>query len=90
MTATRRSTALFNEQIAALSDAEVPGGGRSRAQRLPSSRCRLWQELTVPGLVQTIVLGRAGGRTGVPERERSRATCCSGGQPLPVSECPTR
>ena len=26
-------------------------------------------ELTIPGLVQTIVLSRAGGRTGVPERE---------------------
>ncbi|MEY3767666.1 MAG: precorrin-4 C(11)-methyltransferase [Cyanobacteriota bacterium] len=29
----------------------------------------LQAELTVPGLVQTIVLSRAGGRTGVPERE---------------------
>jgi precorrin-4/cobalt-precorrin-4 C11-methyltransferase len=29
----------------------------------------LQSELTIPGLVQTIVLGRAGGRTGVPERE---------------------
>ena len=30
----------------------------------------LQAELTIPGLVQTIVLSRAGGRTGVPERER--------------------
>ena len=29
----------------------------------------LGQELTIPGVVQTIVLSRAGGRTGVPERE---------------------
>ena len=29
----------------------------------------LQAELTVPGLVQTIVLSRSGGRTGVPERE---------------------
>ena len=29
----------------------------------------LTSELTIPGLVQTIVLSRAGGRTGVPERE---------------------
>jgi precorrin-4/cobalt-precorrin-4 C11-methyltransferase len=29
----------------------------------------LQSELTIPGLVQTIVLSRAGGRTGVPERE---------------------
>ncbi len=29
----------------------------------------LQAELTIPGLVQTIVLSRAGGRTGVPERE---------------------
>ena len=34
-----------------------------------AAAARLGQELTVPGLVQTIVLGRAGGRTGVPERE---------------------
>ena len=27
-------------------------------------------ELTIPGVVQTIVLGRTGGRTGVPEREQ--------------------
>ena len=29
----------------------------------------LQSELTIPGLVQTIVLSRAGGRTGVPETE---------------------
>jgi precorrin-4/cobalt-precorrin-4 C11-methyltransferase len=29
----------------------------------------LGAELTIPGLVQTIVLSRAGGRTGTPERE---------------------
>jgi len=29
----------------------------------------LSSELTIPGLVQTIVIGRAGGRTGVPESE---------------------
>jgi len=29
----------------------------------------LKQELTIPGVVQTIVLSRAGGRTGMPERE---------------------
>ena len=30
----------------------------------------LASELTLPGVVQTIVLSRAGGRTGVPEREQ--------------------
>jgi precorrin-4/cobalt-precorrin-4 C11-methyltransferase len=29
----------------------------------------LGSELTVPGVVQTIVISRAGGRTGMPERE---------------------
>ena len=34
-----------------------------------ATAARLKSELTIPGLVQTIVLGRAGGRTGVPESE---------------------
>ncbi len=57
------------EQICRLSDAGldvdvVPG--LSAYQAVASA---LQSELTIPGLVQTIVLGRAGGRTGVPERE---------------------
>ncbi len=57
------------EQICRLADAGlgvevVPGLSAYQA-----TAAALNQELTIPGLVQTIVLGRAGGRTGVPERE---------------------
>ena len=39
------------------------------AGRHEAAAAALQQELTIPGLVQTIVLSRAGGRTGTPERE---------------------
>ncbi|MEB3266550.1 MAG: precorrin-4 C(11)-methyltransferase [Cyanobacteriota bacterium] len=57
------------EQIYRLADAGlavevVPGLSAYQA-----TAAALQQELTIPGLVQTIVLSRAGGRTGVPERE---------------------
>jgi len=57
------------EQICRLADAciaveVVPGLSAYQA-----TAAALGQELTIPGLVQTIVLSRAGGRTGVPEKE---------------------
>jgi precorrin-4/cobalt-precorrin-4 C11-methyltransferase len=57
------------EQICRLADAGlavevVPGLSAYQA-----TAAALGQELTIPGLVQTIVLSRAGGRTGVPEQE---------------------
>ncbi|MFO7630850.1 MAG: cobalt-precorrin-4/precorrin-4 C(11)-methyltransferase, partial [Prochlorococcaceae cyanobacterium] len=57
------------EQISRLADAGlavevVPGLSAYQA-----TAAALQSELTIPGLVQTIVLSRAGGRTGVPERE---------------------
>lgn len=59
----------LQEQIVRLADAGlevevVPGVSAYQA-----AAASLGQELTIPGLVQTIVLSRAGGRTGVPERE---------------------
>lgn len=59
----------LQEQICRLADAGlavevVPGISAYQA-----TAASLGQELTIPGLVQTIVLSRAGGRTGVPERE---------------------
>ena len=59
----------LQEQICRLADAGlavevVPGVSAYQA-----TAASLGQELTIPGLVQTIVLSRAGGRTGVPERE---------------------
>lgn len=57
------------EQICRLADADldvevVPGLSAYQA-----TAAELKQELTIPGLVQTIVLSRAGGRTGVPDAE---------------------
>ncbi|MCX5954179.1 MAG: precorrin-4 C(11)-methyltransferase [Cyanobacteria bacterium] len=57
------------EQVCRLADAQlevevVPGLSAYQA-----TAASLGSELTIPGLVQTIVLSRAGGRTGVPERE---------------------
>jgi len=57
------------EQICRLGDAGlavevVPGLSAYQA-----TAAALQAELTIPGLVQTIVLSRASGRTGVPERE---------------------
>jgi len=57
------------EQVCRLADAElavevVPGLSAYQA-----AAAALNQEFTIPGVVQTIVLSRAGGRTGVPERE---------------------
>ncbi|MEB3323092.1 MAG: precorrin-4 C(11)-methyltransferase [Synechococcaceae cyanobacterium] len=59
----------LQEQICRLADADlavevVPGLSAYQA-----TAAALGRELTIPGLVQTIVLSRAGGRTGVPERE---------------------
>jgi precorrin-4/cobalt-precorrin-4 C11-methyltransferase len=59
----------LQEQICRLADAGlavevVPGLSAYQA-----TAAALGAELTIPGRVQTIVLSRAGGRTGVPERE---------------------
>jgi len=59
----------LHEQLCRLLDADlevevVPGLSAYQA-----TAAALSAELTIPGLVQTIVLSRAGGRTGVPERE---------------------
>lgn len=70
------------EQIARLADAGlavevVPGLSAYQA-----TAAALSSELTLPGVVQTIVLSRAGGRTGMPETESLarlaalRATLC--------------
>ncbi len=59
----------LQEQICRLADAGlgvevVPGLSAYQA-----TAAALGAELTIPGRVQTIVLSRAGGRTGMPERE---------------------
>ena len=60
----------INEQICALSDADIPVEVVPGVSAYQAAAAALNRELTVPGVVQTIVLSRAGGRTGVPEREQ--------------------
>jgi len=57
------------EQICRLADAEIPVQVVPGISAYQATAAALGSELTIPGLVQTIVLSRAGGRTGVPESE---------------------
>ncbi len=57
------------EQICRLADAGIGVEVVPGLSAYQAAASALQSELTIPGLVQTIVLGRAGGRTGVPERE---------------------
>ena len=66
-------TALYsaiNEQICALNDVNIPVEVVPGLSAYQAAAAGLNSELTIPGLVQTIVLSRASGRTGVPEREQ--------------------
>ena len=60
----------INEQICALNDVDIPLEVVPGLSAYQAAAAGLSSELTIPGLVQTIVLSRAGGRTGVPEREQ--------------------
>lgn len=65
-------TALYsalNEQLCRLADAGIAVEVVPGLSAYQATAAALSSELTIPGLVQTIVLSRAGGRTGVPERE---------------------
>jgi len=57
------------EQVCRLADADIAVEVVPGLSAYQVTAATLGQELTIPGLVQTIVLSRAGGRTGVPERE---------------------
>jgi precorrin-4/cobalt-precorrin-4 C11-methyltransferase len=57
------------EQVCRLADAGIPVEVVPGLSAYQATAAALGSELTIPGLVQTIVLSRAGGRTGVPERE---------------------
>ena len=59
----------LNEQICALADAGVTVEVVPGISAYQATAAAINAELTIPGVVQTIVLGRTGGRTGVPERE---------------------
>ena len=57
------------EQICRLSDAGIAVEVVPGISAYQATAAALNAELTIPGLVQTIVLSRTAGRTGVPERE---------------------
>ena len=57
------------EQICRLADAGIAVEVVPGISAYQATAATLGQELTIPGLVQTIVLSRAAGRTGVPARE---------------------
>jgi precorrin-4/cobalt-precorrin-4 C11-methyltransferase len=57
------------EQVCRLADAGIAVEVVPGVSAYQATAAALGSELTIPGLVQTIVLSRAGGRTGVPERE---------------------
>ena len=59
----------LHEQLCRLTDAGVDVEVVPGLSAYQATAAALQAELTIPGLVQTIVLSRAGGRTGVPERE---------------------
>ncbi|NBQ20993.1 MAG: precorrin-4 C(11)-methyltransferase [Synechococcaceae bacterium WB6_3B_236] len=59
----------LQEQIARLADAEIAVEVIPGISAYQATAAALNAELTIPGLVQTIVLSRASGRTGTPERE---------------------
>ena len=59
----------LQEQIARLADADVAVEVIPGISAYQATAAALNAELTIPGLVQTIVLSRASGRTGTPERE---------------------
>jgi len=60
----------LHEQLCRLLDADVEVEVVPGLSAYQATAAALQAELTIPGLVQTIVLSRAGGRTGVPDREQ--------------------
>ncbi len=60
----------ISEQICGLIDADIDFEVVPGVSAYQATAASLKAELTIPGLVQTIVLSRAGGRTGTPEREK--------------------
>lgn len=62
-----------HEQMQALAEAEIPFEVIPGISAFQAAAAKLQVELTVPGLVQTIILTRMSGRTEVPEREELAA-----------------
>ena len=72
----------LSEQVCGLADAGIAVEVVPGLSAYQATASALSAELTIPGVVQTIVLSRAGGRTGVPEPEnlanlaRLKASLC--------------
>lgn len=72
----------LSEQVCGLADAGIDVEVVPGLSAYQATASALSAELTIPGIVQTIVLSRAGGRTGVPESEnlanlaRLKASLC--------------
>ena len=72
----------LSEQVCGLADAGIGVEVVPGLSAYQATASALSAELTIPGIVQTIVLSRAGGRTGVPEPEnlanlaRLKASLC--------------
>ncbi|BEV35894.1 precorrin-4 C(11)-methyltransferase [Synechococcus sp. M16CYN] len=65
-------TALYsaiNEHICMLTDYNIPVEVVPGISAYQATAAGLATELTIPGVVQTVILGRASGRTGVPNNE---------------------
>ncbi len=60
----------LSEQISGLRSAGIPTEVIPGISAYQATAASLESELTIPGLTQTIILSRAGGRTGTPEREQ--------------------
>ena len=59
----------IHEQIQALAAADIPFEVIPGISAFQAAAAKLGVELTIPGLVQTIILTRIGGRSQVPEKE---------------------
>ncbi|KGG12934.1 MULTISPECIES: precorrin-4 C(11)-methyltransferase [Prochlorococcus] len=59
----------ISEQISALHEAGIEVEVIPGVSAYQATASTLKKELTIPGVVQTIILGRAGGRTGTPDNE---------------------
>lgn len=68
----------LHEQICRLAEAGVEVEVVPGVSAYQATAAALGQELTIPGMVQTIVLTRAAGRTGTPEREALRRVAALG------------
>jgi len=60
----------LSEQISGLADAGIEVEVIPGLSAYQATAAALQKELTIPNVVQTIVLSRAGGRTGIPKQEQ--------------------